>query len=94
MRRAGPGRHGAQFDGFGGVGSAGKLEPVAEDGGVVDEPCDGGGDDEGAGKPEGARAQLMTAKEGEADGDPGEERENPAVVAGKDGGDENRGDGP
>ena len=68
------GRGGAYFNGFGGVGAAGEVEPVAKGGGVVKEPGERGGDDEGGQEPEDGGAQLTAAGEGEADGEPGEER--------------------
>ena len=90
VRRSGPG--GARLNCFGGVGAAHEVEPVSELALAVAHPeqrRDGqhhGEEDEG---PADFRLpHVAAAQRGNERDDPGEEGEDPAVVAGEDGGDQ------
>src|SRR6185437_4304110 len=90
MRRAGAG--GAQLDGFGRVGAAHEVEPVAELALAVAHPeqrRDGEHDgEENEGSSDFRMPEVAAAERGDEGDDPGEEGEDPAVVAGVDGSDE------
>ena len=88
-------RGGAEFDSFGGVGAALEFEPVAEGDGVVEEPaCRGEGQDRGRRGGSACSKQAVAAVEAEGHGDPGEAGEDPAIVAGVDGGYQDGDGGP
>ena len=92
MQRTGAGRGSADLDGLGRVRTAREVEPVAEAGGVVEEPGNRRGNKSGAGQPEIRRAaQAAALQQCEADAGPGEQGDDPAVIARIDGGDESGG---
>ena len=87
----GAGGGGAGVDGFGGVGAAHEVEPVAILAGVPGEPEGGRGDQHGGKEDEGAAGAGVagaSAKHGAQSDEPDDAGEDPAVVAGVDGGDE------